>query len=70
MQTIEVLFRIFYDTETKIISAVPKVMSHIILFCAMTSDADLGVTAVELKPFHQFSITFFCHMADSSREAI
>lgn len=52
MHTTEVLFRTFCDIEMKTISAVLKVMPHIILFCPMTSEADRGFMAVQLEPSH------------------
>jgi len=33
------------------------------------SEADVGATAVEAEPSHQHSITFGCHVTDSSRGA-
>jgi len=44
-----------------------KVMSPILWFRPMMSEADVGGMAVEAELSHQYSITFCCHVTDGSR---
>jgi len=56
--------------------AAPKVMPPILLCWPMTTEVDVGGMAIEVKPifhqrwFHQYSITFCCHLTDGSRGAL
>ena len=62
-------------TEADIISwnrilfmrAALKVMPPILLCWPMTSEADVGGTAVGVEPSPQYPVTFCCHERDSSR---
>ena len=47
-----------------------KVMPCILWCWPTTSEADVGDTAVEAEPAHQYSITFCYCVTDGSREAI
>ena len=44
-----------------------KVMSRTLLCWPMMSEVDVGGMAVETEPSHKYSVTFWCHVADSSR---
>jgi len=48
----------------------PKVMPPILLSCPTLSEVDVGGMAVEIEPFHQYSVTFCCHVADGSRRTV
>ena len=48
-------------------TAVPKVMSPILLCWPMTSEADIVGKAVGVEPSPQYPVTFCCHERDSSR---
>ena len=41
-----------------------------VLCWLITVEADGGGTAVEVKPSHQYSIAFCCHVTDGSRGAV
>jgi len=45
--------------------ASPKVMLPVLLCWPMTSNVDVDGTAVEVKPSHQYWITFSCATDDS-----
>jgi len=42
--------------------------SHFTIWTTM-SEADIGGMAVEVEPYHQYSIIFSCHVTDGSRGA-
>ena len=46
-----------------------KVTPSILLCQPTTSEADVGGTAVQVEPSHQYSFTFCCHVTDGSRGA-
>ena len=46
-----------------------KIMPPVLLSWPMTSESDAGGMAVEVEPFHQYSIIFCCHVTDGSRGA-
>jgi len=46
-----------------------KIMSLILLYWPMTSEADGGGMTMEFKPSHQYATTFCCCVTDGSREA-
>jgi len=48
----------------------PKVMPPILVLWPPTSEVNGGGMAVEVELSQQYSITFFCHMTYSSREAV
>jgi len=45
-------------------------MPPILLHRPTTSEADVGVTAVEVEPSCQYPITLCCHVTDGRREAV
>jgi len=45
----------------------PKVMPPISLCCLMMPEADVGGTAEEAEPSHQYSIMFCCCVTDGNR---
>ena len=47
-----------------------KAVPPILLCWSTTSEADVGGMAVEVETSHQYSITFCCHVTDSSRGAV
>ena len=47
-----------------------KVMSPILLYWPTVSEVDVGGTAVEVEPSHQYSVEFCCHVTDGSRGAV
>ena len=47
-----------------------EVMPRILLCWPTTSEVDVGGTAVEVEPSHQYSIPFCCCMTESSRGAV
>ena len=47
-----------------------KVMSPILLCWPMTSEVDVGGTAVDAEPSRQYSITCCCCVTDGSRGAV
>lgn len=47
-----------------------KVTTPILLCWLMTSEAGVGVMAIEAEPSYQYSITFCCHITDGSRRAV
>lgn len=51
-----------------LVRAAPKVMPRIILCWPMMLETDAGITAVEMEPPNQYSITCCCH--DSCRGAV
>ena len=48
----------------------PKVMPPILLCWPTTSEADVGGTAIEAEPSHQYFTTFCCCVTDGSRRAV
>ena len=50
--------------------ATPKVMHSILLCWPTTSEVNIGGTAAEDEPSHQYSIQFLCCETGGSREAI
>ena len=44
-----------------------KVMPPTVLVWPTMSEVDVGGMAVETEPSHKYSVTFWCHVADSSR---
>jgi len=52
------------------IRAAPKGILPIFLCWPTMSEADVGGIAVEVKPSHQYPITFCCCVADGSRGAV
>ena len=47
-----------------------EVMSPILLCWPTMSEVDVGSMAVEVEPYHQYSITFCCCASDGSRGAV
>ena len=47
-----------------------KVMPPMLFCWCMTSEMDVGGMAVEIKPSHQYPITFCCGMTDGGRGAV
>ena len=47
-----------------------KVTSSILSCQPMSSEADVGATALEVEPFHQYPITFCCRVTNGSRGAL
>ena len=45
-------------------------MSPTLLWWPITSVVDVGGTAVNDEPSHQYSITFCCHATDDSRGTV
>jgi len=42
-------------------------MCPVLLFCLLTSEADVGDMTVEVELSHQYSVTFYCHVTDGAR---
>ena len=52
------------------VRAAPKVMLPILLCWPTASEEDTVGMAVDVKPFHQYALTFCCHVTDGSRGAV
>ena len=48
----------------------PKLMPPVLLCWPVILEADVGDMAVEVEPFHQYSIKFCCRATDDSRGAV
>jgi len=47
--------------------AAPEIIPPNLLCWSMVLEVDVGGMAVEVEPFHQYSITFCCHVTDGNR---
>jgi len=45
-------------------------MPLVLLRWLTMSEVDVGGMAVEVEPFHQYPVTFCCHVTDGSRGAV
>lgn len=52
------------------LSAAPKVMPHILLYCLTTPEADIAVTEVDIDSSSQYSITFCFYVTNGRRGAV
>jgi len=59
-----------YRMLFSVLSTALKVLPPIILCWPSASEVDVGGMAVEVKPSHQHSVIFCCHVTDGSREAV
>jgi len=58
------------ERRYRMIGAAWKAMPLFVLWWPRTSEADLGGTAIEVEPSHQYSIIFCSHVKDGSRGAV
>ena len=48
----------------------PKIMPSILFFWPTTIQVDVVGMAVEVEPFHQYSLIFCCHVTNGNRGAV